>query len=99
LAIQGEPRALPLPTDCPFAADSVQLILGQPAVGLRETVRSLSAAVVSCPHLNDATRCLADLPTLVSQLRVTPPPRGVELIRGRWQLAKPDCEFLFKRSS
>ncbi|MCW2523074.1 MAG: hypothetical protein JWO63_1409 [Frankiales bacterium] len=69
LAIEAEPRALPFPTDCPFAADSVQLILGQPAAGLREAVRVLSAGAVSCTHLNDAMRCLADIPTLVGQLR------------------------------
>ncbi|MCW2522334.1 MAG: hypothetical protein JWO63_669 [Frankiales bacterium] len=69
LAIDAQPRSLPFPTDCPFAADSVQLILGEAAAGLRETVRGLSAGAVSCTHLNDAMRCLADIPTLVDQLR------------------------------
>lgn len=67
-AIEAEPRALPFPTDCPFAADSVQLILGQPAADLRETVRVLSAGAVSCTHLNDAMRCLADIPAMIEQL-------------------------------
>ncbi|MGX7678483.1 DUF2889 domain-containing protein [Jatrophihabitans sp. DSM 45814] len=68
LAIDAEPRALPFPTDCPFAADSVQLILGQPVADLRETVRVLSTGAVSCTHLNDAMRFLADIPALTNQL-------------------------------
>ncbi len=69
LEIEAQPRALPFPTDCPLAADSVQLIVGQPVGGLRESVRTLSAGPVSCTHLNDAMRCLADVAALVGLLR------------------------------
>jgi hypothetical protein len=69
IEIEAQPRVLPFPTDCPFAADSAQLIVGQPAADLRETVRTLSAGPVSCTHLNDAMRSLADVATLVGYLR------------------------------
>ncbi|HEY3940903.1 MAG TPA: DUF2889 domain-containing protein [Acidimicrobiales bacterium] len=68
LDIDAEPRSLPFPTDCPLAADSARLILGQPVAGLRESVRTLSAGPVSCTHLNDAMRSLADMATLAAHL-------------------------------
>jgi Protein of unknown function (DUF2889) len=68
LEIQVEPRVLPFPTDCPFAADSAQLVVGEPVGSIRETVRTLSVGPVSCTHLNDALRVLADIVTMVSFL-------------------------------
>jgi hypothetical protein len=68
LQIQAVPRALPFPTDCPFAADSAQLVVGQPVTGLRDAVRTLSAGPVSCTHLNDALRSLEDVGVLIRYL-------------------------------
>jgi Protein of unknown function (DUF2889) len=68
LEIRAEPRALPFPTDCPFAAESAQLIVGQPVASLRAEVRARIAGPVSCTHLNDALRFLADVVPLAEQL-------------------------------
>lgn len=66
--IRAVPRALPFPTDCPFAADSAQLLVGQPVDSLRGAVRTLSTGPVSCTHLNDAFRSLADVAVLIDYL-------------------------------
>jgi hypothetical protein len=50
------------------AAESAQLILGQTASSLRETVRRVSRGPVSCTHLNDALRALADIAPLIRYL-------------------------------
>ena len=68
LEIEATPRVLPFPTDCPFAAGSAALILGQPVADLRTTVRLLSRGPVSCTHLNDLFRSLADVPVLARLL-------------------------------
>jgi hypothetical protein len=68
LEIDADPRTLPFPTDCPRAAGSVQLIVGQRPAELRRAVGRLSRGPVSCTHLNDLMRSLADLPHLVTLL-------------------------------
>jgi Protein of unknown function (DUF2889) len=68
LAIGADPRALPFETDCPYAADSVQLIVGLPPGELRRSVGQVSRGPVSCTHLNDLMRTLADIPHLVELL-------------------------------
>lgn len=68
LDLEATPRVLPFPTDCPFAAGSAALILGQPVADLRTTVRLLSRGPVSCTHLNDLYRSLADVPVLAQLL-------------------------------
>jgi hypothetical protein len=68
LAIEAEPRSLPFPTDCPFAAASTPLLRGQTVHELRRTVPKLLPAAESCTHLNDMLRSLADVAWLVGQL-------------------------------
>jgi hypothetical protein len=67
-AITAEPRSLPFPTDCPFAAGSAAFIVGQRTDTLRTAVRELSRGPASCTHLNDLYRSLADVGTLVGHL-------------------------------
>jgi hypothetical protein len=67
-SIHADPRSLPFPTDCPFAAGSADLILGQSVDSLRTTVRQVSRGPVSCTHLNDLFRTLADVTALVDLL-------------------------------
>jgi hypothetical protein len=67
--IVADPRALPFPTDCPFAAGSAAFLVDQPVADLRRTVRTLSAGPASCTHLNDLFRSLGDVTHLVHQLR------------------------------
>jgi hypothetical protein len=66
----AEPRSLPFPTDCPWAAGSAQLLVGQPVAALRTEVRHLSFGAVSCTHLNDVFRSFSDIPTLLGYLPV-----------------------------
>jgi hypothetical protein len=68
VAIDAEPRSLPFPTDCPFAAGSAALIVGQRADTLRTSVREVSRGPVSCTHLNDLYRTMADIASLVDLL-------------------------------
>jgi hypothetical protein len=65
LAARADPRALPFPTDCPAAAASASVLVGQPLAGLRRTVPRLASGPVSCTHLNDLMRSLADIGALV----------------------------------
>jgi hypothetical protein len=62
------PRSLPFPTDCPLAAGSAALIVGQCTDTLRTAVRHVSRGPVSCTHLNDLFRSLADVELLVGHL-------------------------------
>jgi hypothetical protein len=68
MSIEAEPRSLPFPTDCPFAADSADLLVGQRAGELRTKVREVSRGSVSCTHLNDMFRSLADVAALTLSL-------------------------------
>jgi hypothetical protein len=67
-AIHADPRSLPFPTDCPVAAGSAALLLGLPVSELRTRVREVSRGPVSCTHLNDVFRSLADAGTVVAHL-------------------------------
>jgi hypothetical protein len=62
------PRSLPFPTDCPWAAGSARLLIGQPVAALRTEVRHLSSGPVSCTHLNDVFRSFSDIPALLGNL-------------------------------
>lgn len=68
LAAEADPRSLPFPTDCPFAAASAGLIVGLPAADLRTAVRTISRGAHSCTHLNDLLRSLADIAVLAAFL-------------------------------
>ena len=63
-AISAQPHVLPFP-ECPWAADEVGRLLGDPVADLRAVVPDALAGVLGCTHLNDLLRALADLPTLV----------------------------------
>jgi hypothetical protein len=67
-SLTADPRALPFPSDCPVAAGSAALIVGQPVGDLRRSVRKVSAGPVSCTHLNDLYRTVADVNLLVGYL-------------------------------
>jgi hypothetical protein len=68
LALHADPRALPFPTDCPFAAGSADLLVGVRAPELRSEVRRRSRGPVSCTHLNDVFRTLADIGPLLAYI-------------------------------
>jgi Protein of unknown function (DUF2889) len=68
LEIHADPRSLPFATDCPLAADSAQLIVGQRPSDLRRVVKKVSRGPVSCTHLNDLMRSLADIPHMAAIL-------------------------------
>lgn len=68
MAIHADPRSLPFPTDCPAAAGSAALLLGEVASDFRTRVREVSRGPVSCTHLNDLFRSLADVSCLVAHL-------------------------------
>jgi len=63
--IAADARALPFPTDCPWAAGSAAFLLGEPIGDLRRRVREVSRGPASCTHLNDLFRSLADVAVLV----------------------------------
>ncbi len=65
VAARADPRALPFPTDCPAAAASASVLVGQPLAGLRRAVPRLASGPSSCTHLNDLMRSLADIEALV----------------------------------
>ena len=67
-SIHADPRSLPFPSDCSLAAASADLLVGQRAPELRTKVRELSRGPVSCTHLNDLFRSLADVGELASLL-------------------------------
>jgi hypothetical protein len=68
LSARADPRSLPFPTDCPFAADSAELIVGHRAGDLRTAVRTISRGAHSCTHLNDLLRSVADVTVLAPLL-------------------------------
>lgn len=68
LEMEATPRTLPFASDCPYAAGSAQLIVGHRAGDLRTAVKALSRGPVSCTHLNDLYRSLADVPVLARAL-------------------------------
>jgi hypothetical protein len=64
LSAHADPRSLPFPTDCPFAASSADVIVGHRAGDLRTAVRTINRGAHSCTHLNDLLRSLADVSVL-----------------------------------
>jgi hypothetical protein len=68
LSAHADPRTLPFPSDCPFAASSADLIVGHAAGDLRTSVRTISRGAHSCTHLNDLLRSLADVTVLAPLL-------------------------------
>jgi hypothetical protein len=64
----ANPRSLPFATDCPLAASSAGLIVGQRAGDLRTVVRTLVRGPGSCTHLNDLLRSLTDAASLSALL-------------------------------
>lgn len=70
LGVEALPGTLPFPEDCPLAASSAALIVGARAEELRAVVRERSRGPVSCTHLNDVFRSLADLPGLLRRLQI-----------------------------
>lgn len=58
-AIRAVPRVLPY-NECPFAATSVDRLVGQPADRLRDEVREYFRGVTTCTHLNSLIRAIAD---------------------------------------
>jgi hypothetical protein len=71
-ALAADPRVLPFPGDCALAAASTELVVGQPVATLRARVGAVSRGAVSCTHLNDLMRSLADVEALA---RTLPLPR------------------------
>jgi hypothetical protein len=67
-SVLAVPRVLPLP-ECPAAAASAELVSGSTVEQLRSVVRRQLVGTVSCTHLNDLLRCLADLGELARSLR------------------------------
>jgi len=67
----AEPRSLPFLTDCPLAASSAQLIVGQRAGDLRTAVRTLVRGPGSCTHLNDLLRSVTDTASLAALLEAS----------------------------
>jgi hypothetical protein len=72
VAMSADPRALPYPTDCPLAADSAALLVGETVHGLRRRVREISTGPASCTHLNDLYRSMADIAPLALLLGGAP---------------------------
>ena len=58
-AIRAVPRVLPY-SECPFAATSVDRLVGRPADRLRDEVREYFRGVTTCTHLNSLIRAIAD---------------------------------------
>ena len=75
------------------------MILGQPVADLRTTVRLLSRGPVSCTHLNDLFRSLADVPVLEAtpEIRVDCPDATkfevVERVREHFRAIAPVVEI------
>ncbi|MBV6756152.1 DUF2889 domain-containing protein [Rhodococcus opacus] len=68
LSIDADPRVLPY-DECPLASRNVGKILGTPLSELRSVVLEKFAGTEGCTHLNDAMRALAEVPSLVRELR------------------------------
>lgn len=61
------PRVLPW-VECPEAAASAGLLVGQPLTAIRDHVRADLNGTSTCTHLNDLLRSLGDLDALVDKL-------------------------------
>jgi hypothetical protein len=68
VAIRADPRTLPFASDCPAAAGSAALFVGHQAGDLRQEVGRTSRGAISCTHLNDLLRSLADVGPLAELL-------------------------------
>jgi len=71
LSVRADPRTLPY-RECPMAANNVSRMEGSPLADLRLRVLSELRGTAGCTHLNDALRALAEVPTLVNELRAVP---------------------------
>jgi Protein of unknown function (DUF2889) len=74
LSAEAAAGPLPFADDCPLAADSAQLIIGQPVTSLRSKVGAISRGPGSCTHLNDLLRSLGDVGELAKMLPGFPAP-------------------------
>jgi hypothetical protein len=72
-SLTADPRVLPFPGDCPLAAASAELVVGERVETLRSRVGAVSRGAVSCTHLNDMMRSLADVQLLAARLPVAAP--------------------------
>lgn len=68
-SIAAQPRVLPFP-ECTSAPGHLDKLLNVPLSELREQVLARFRRTAGCTHLNDALRALADVPTLLSQLKI-----------------------------
>lgn len=66
-SIQATPHILPF-VECPGAIKNLQQLIGTHAQDLRAEVSKRLRKVNGCTHLNDATRALAEAPTLINLL-------------------------------
>jgi hypothetical protein len=69
--VNAEPRVLPF-SECPGAAPNASRLSGTSIRELRTEVLEELQFTDCCTHLNDALRALAELPAMVSALRVKP---------------------------
>jgi hypothetical protein len=67
--VSAEPRVLPF-SECPAAAPNASRLAGTAIKDLRTEVLEQLQFTDCCTHLNDALRALAELPAMVSALRV-----------------------------
>jgi hypothetical protein len=67
LSVEPDARILPF-LECPAAVATAQSVVGVSLVDLRTVVLSRLAKVNGCTHLNDALRCLAEVPKLLAYL-------------------------------
>lgn len=66
--VTARPHVLPYP-ECPSAIANVSRIEGKPLSELRTLVLEELPRIHGCTHLNDAMRALAEVPTLIDELR------------------------------
>ncbi len=67
-SLKAEPRVLPY-KECPAAAANIGRLKGAPIQELRTVVLEKLQKQEGCTHLNDALRSLAELPTLLTQIK------------------------------
>ena len=65
--VRATPRVLPFP-ECPWAAHHTSQLVGHPVRSFRTDVQETLTETECCTHLNDMLRCLAEVPTLATQL-------------------------------
>jgi len=65
--VRATPRVLPFP-ECPWAAHHTSQLVGHPVRTFRTDVQETLTETECCTHLNDMLRCLAEVPTLATQL-------------------------------